>query len=125
MTNDGWGNSNGWGEPSTPTQSFKLDHQNEKWNVSAYVVGDLAVICGQEPFSILHIHTGGRFDNAIPHGEWTEEELIKWCEKVQGEDLNKAWVKLKLVSSADDWSNDENVRARGRILDWCRSVKVR
>jgi hypothetical protein len=122
--NDGWGDLSGWGKPVHDKQSFKLNWDDKDWDVQGIVVGDLAVICGQEPFSILHIHTGGRFDNAIPHGEWAEEELIKWCEKVQ--DSNSFnWLALKLVSSANDWSNDENVRARGRILDWCRSVKVK
>lgn len=122
---DGWGDLSGWGDLTThDKQSFQLNWDNEDWYVQGIVVGDLAVICEQEPFSILHIHTGGRFDNAIPHGKWTDKELIVWCKEVQ--DSNSFnWLALKLVSSANDWSNDENVRARGRILDWCRSVKVK
>lgn len=124
--NDGWGDLSGWGKPTHDKQSFQLNWDNKHWNVKGIVVGELAVICGQKPFSILHIHTGGRFDNAIPHGQWIDEELVIWCEKILfiGH-MEKEWELLKLVSDADDWSNDENVRARGRILDWCRSVKVR
>jgi len=142
MTNDGWGSFKT--EPIWPilkeNETFKIEPETKRTAVSycedihtvTYIpVGDLGVLIGDDrPYRIVHVPTRGRFDHAIPHGQWTDEELIEWCKKVQKWDeinfkVANDWKDLKLVSDTDDWSNDDQVRARGRILDWCRSVKVR
>lgn len=131
MTNDGWGSSKGWGDVlgwdnklCDSTQPFTFNYDGKTHTEEAFVIGDLAVICGQEPFWILHIHTKACFDKAIPNGNWKVEELIEWCKRVQ-ESNQEAWFNLKLVNDHHDWSNNLNVRARGRILEWCRSVRVK
>lgn len=55
--------------------------------VQAIQVGDLAV---HEPigldnykWQVTHVPTLTMFDKAVPEGDWTQEQLLKWCWKVQ------------------------------------------
>jgi len=134
MTNDGWGNF--FEQPDKAKSlivQMNITWAGDHYKIQYYPVGDLGVVIDAVPYRIVHVPTRGCFDHAIPNGNWSIEELIRWCKAVQNIEptginfkiAEKAWQDLKLVNDADDWTNDNQVRARGRILDWCRSVKVR
>lgn len=69
--------------------------------INAIQVGDLAVCFDNEDEEIglvTHVPTLTRFDNAVPDGEWTQEQLIRWCWKVQA-DRPLWWEELKLFNN--------------------------
>jgi len=104
----GWSNS--WGNlENSPEFIKKVDEEFDKqfgvyvdlsipikdqWprKVRAIQVGYLAVH-EQLPNSgmalykwqVTHVPTLTMFDRAIPDGDWTQEQLVKWCWKVQQE----------------------------------------
>lgn len=66
--------------------------------IKAIQVGDLAIGFSdiEEIGLVTHVPTLTRFDNAIPDGEWTQEQLIKWCWKVQQEfDYQMHWETMR------------------------------
>lgn len=61
-------------------------HIPEGWNdviVKAIQIGDLAVVTSDNEHCIAHVPTQTWFDNAIPDGEYTVEQLCLWAWKVQ------------------------------------------
>ena len=73
------------------------------WNtktITAIQVGDLAVPGPDFDWAVVHVPTLTRFDNAVPDGEWTEEQLINWCRKVQRE-RRDLWVELSKYNNSD------------------------
>lgn len=127
MSNEGWGNFfQAEDKTRDLTVQMTVTYGGDIYKIKYHPVGDLGVVISGEPYRIVHVPTRGCFDHAIPNGEWSNDQLIEWCKRILFIDhMRDTWNSLKLVSDADDWTNDEQVRARGRILDWCRSVKVR
>lgn len=81
-------------QPNTvavPTEEIELSIPiNGGWDkvtVKALKIGDLAIIISGDPEEhlVVHVPTLTWFDNAIPDGEWTQEQLILWVQKVQQE----------------------------------------
>lgn len=72
-------------------ESVHLEIPINAWvnkTVDAIQVGDLAVhkaLNAEEDYcwQVTHVPTLTMFDRAIPEGDWTQDQLIKWCWKVQ------------------------------------------
>lgn len=92
--------------------------------INAIQIGDLAVCFDNEDEEIglvTHVPTLTRFDNAIPDGEWTQEQLIRWCWKVQ-QKFKEAFNYLNALNNSTYKTADES--ALNIIKTNCLSVGV-
>src|SRR5216684_2438278 len=86
-------------------------------------VGDLAVVKRNDGWgwSVKHISTATKFDKAVPPGQWSKDQLIKWCQKVQKQHLED-WTALRALTK-DSYLSENTFELRLRIRDWCLSVE--
>lgn len=92
-------------------ESVELTISTEPWKsktIQAVQIGDLAVYFGDEPDIglVIHVPTLTRFDRAIPDGEWTQEQLLAWCWKVQQD--NKGWWQYMADFNNKDYLEMDN-----------------
>lgn len=106
-------------------ESVELTINTGPWKsktVQAIQIGDLAVYFGDEEDVglVIHVPTLTRFDRAIPDGEWTQDQLISWCWKVQ-QGLYNDWQFLR---SLNNKTYREDFAAKEAILNHCLSIGV-
>lgn len=120
MTN--WG---GWDKPEQikyETVGLIIQVTNG-WPRIAVVkqVGQLGIEWYDTEFNIHHIPTLYSFNSAVPDGDWTEDQLLKWCWKVQ-QDHKGIWEVINLTRK------QFNANDFGSLLDelkeFCLSTKV-
>lgn len=76
---------------------------------------------------ITHIPTLSCFDAVIPEGDYSQEQLISWCWKVQDSSIMKpSWDILNALTNKNYYRNSEPhvVAAKAAIQDWCLKVGV-
>ncbi len=84
-------------------------------------VGDLAVHqLRDDEMHVTHVPTLTSFRKAVPKGDWSEEQLLNWCAKVQSNNLNE-WGALRGLTP-NNYS--ESFEVKRIIMDWCLSVDV-
>lgn len=105
-------------------ESIELTIPTGAWKsktVGVIQVGDLAVYMGDEEDVqvIIHVPTLAGFDKALPEGDWTQEQLIQWCWKVQQSNWSY-WAQLH------KFNNDTYATIDKAILDnvkaYCLSI---
>lgn len=84
-------------------------------------VGQLGVECTKDFWTIHHIPTLYNFNSAVPDGDWTEDQLLRWCWKVQQSKLD-LWEKINISRIAFD-ANDLSWEL-GELKGFCLSTKV-
>lgn len=85
-------------------------------------IGDLMVYEWKGYWYVAHIPTETRFDSAVPDGEWTEEQLIKWCKKVQ--EINKPLFEILATATYETYSSVEFDEARDTLKEFCLNMSV-
>lgn len=126
----GWGSEWKKPEPLAVGNEVTLTIPLNAWvtkSVKAIQVGDLAVVLFSENFDwlIIHVPTLTRFDNAIPDcippaEGWEEEQLVRWCWKVQQE-LYNDWQYLRTLNNSN-YKGD--YAAKEAIKTHCLSIGV-
>lgn len=105
--------------------------------VQAIQVGDLAVheSLNKDKFNlgynladdkiykwqVTHVPTLTMFDKAIPEGDWTQEQLLKWCWKVQ--DTERIYFK-ELARFNNQNYQQINPELLEKTCNYCLSIGV-
>lgn len=94
--------------------------------VKAIQVGDLAVheaLGWNEEYNwqVTHVPTLTMFDRAIPDGNWSREQLIMWCWKVQ-ENLHMQWDNFRQFDNTN--YNDIKEEDKIQLVKHCLSIGI-
>ncbi|SRR5216684_3203834 len=91
-------------------------------------VDDLGVVKSEDDWgwTVKHIPTGTSFAKAIPPGNWSKDQLIKWCQKVQ-EQHQEDWTALRALTPDNYYDYKDGIvyEAKLKIRDWCLSVEIK
>lgn len=118
-----WGSDDPWANQSFVT----IDGQA----IPARIVGDLAIhdsVGNPDCFCITHIPTLTSFMTAVPveqNQEYETYELVDWCQKVQDQHQQFWQVLHELIPLTANRNTDREMRAKGKIKEWCLSCSIR
>lgn len=124
-----------WGEIINPLDAKEITIEipiKGAWgsnSVQAIQIGDLAVhkpIGWDDDYNwrVTHVPTLTMFDKAIPISAWveyTDEQLIQWCWKVQQNDEHK-WARLAEYNNSNYSEIDQEIL--NSVKEYCLSIKV-
>lgn len=117
---------------------YTEDEVNDKSNIvsieledgaySGQLVGDLVVYNNWGVWHVAHYPTQTRFDDAekgaVPLGDWSKEQLLSWCDRVQMQ-YGQLWAILRELTPENyDAKSDIVLRAKDQIRSYCLSVNV-
>ena len=125
-----WGKGDDWEIIKVKNEPLTTDLSNIT-NGKARIIGDLSIhnsVDNPDCFCITHVPTLSNFMKAVPadYGEeYEDDELAKWCEKVQ-EQQQQFWAVLRELTPLTMHQNtDRDLKAKDRIKAWCLSVSIK
>lgn len=124
-----WGDKFEW--PVKPNEEVKINYISEPTlielelfvpcEVQGEAVGDLMVYGWRGEWYVAHIPTETRFDKAVPEGDWTKEQLVIWCSKVQTFNVS-GWKEMSKYT--DETYSDMSDVLKRVIKEHCLSIGV-
>ena len=108
-------------------REVKLNLNSKLFAIDAIQVGDLAIWDDGEFFAISHVPTLAKFMNAVPtidDKEYTNDQLVLWCTKVQRSHHEEWKVLRALTPQNHSTKNTEAAEAALRLREWCLSVPI-